>query len=149
MYLKSSNKEIKKMNIRKAGAPFQYSDGYVTFLAFLKIGFKMPYRMVQGVELRNEMEKYRLEDPKKFLNVLRAFKRYKYDDKRIVAEFSNRGSMKKERVEIEFDRCRLENRIIKAKDVLPLVEQIMRLNIGIGEILVEYWIDGLCTTAKY
>jgi hypothetical protein len=37
-FLKSSNKEIKKMNIGKVGAPFQYSDSYVRFLAFLKIG---------------------------------------------------------------------------------------------------------------
>ena len=48
-FLKSSNKEIKKMNKGKAGAPFQYSDSYVQFLAFLKIGFKIPYRMVQGI----------------------------------------------------------------------------------------------------
>ena len=87
------------------------------------------------VELRNEMEKYRLEDPKKFLNVLRALKKYKYDDKRIVAEFSNRRSMKKERQEIEFNRRRLEDRIIKVKDALPLAEQIMRLKVGIGELL--------------
>jgi hypothetical protein len=37
------------MNIGKVGAPFQYSDNYVTFLAFLKIGFKIPYGMVQGI----------------------------------------------------------------------------------------------------
>jgi hypothetical protein len=48
-FLKSSNKEIKKMNNGKVGAPFQYSDSYVQFLAFLKIGFKIPYRMVQGL----------------------------------------------------------------------------------------------------
>ena len=48
-FLKSSNKEIKKMNIGKVGAPFQYSDSYVRFLAFLKIGFKISYRMVQGI----------------------------------------------------------------------------------------------------
>jgi hypothetical protein len=48
-FLKSSNKEIKKMNIGKVGAPFQYSDSYVQFLAFLKIGFRIPYRMVQGI----------------------------------------------------------------------------------------------------
>ena len=48
-FLKSSNKEIKKMNKSKVGAPFQYSDRYVQFLSFLKIGFKIPYRMVQGV----------------------------------------------------------------------------------------------------
>ena len=56
------------------------------------------------------MDKYHLQDPKKLLNVLRALKKYKYDDKRIMAEFSIRRSMK--------------------KDVLPLAEQIMRLKIG-------------------
>jgi hypothetical protein len=48
-FLKSSNKEIRKMNNGKVGAPFRYSDSYVQFMAFLKIGFKIPYRMVQGI----------------------------------------------------------------------------------------------------
>jgi hypothetical protein len=48
-FFKSSNDEIKKMNNGKVGAPFRYSDSYVQFLAFLKIGFKIPYRMVQGI----------------------------------------------------------------------------------------------------
>jgi hypothetical protein len=48
-FLKSSNKEIKKMNVGKVGAPFHYSNTYVTFLAFLKIGFRIPYRMVRGL----------------------------------------------------------------------------------------------------
>jgi hypothetical protein len=75
-------------------------------------------------ELKSEMDKYHLEDPTKILNVLRALKKYKYDDKRIMAEFSVRRSMKKERIGIEFDRRRLEERIGKVKDVLPLAEQI-------------------------
>ena len=41
-FLRSSNKEIKKMNKGKVGAPFQYSDSYLTFLAFLKIILKFP-----------------------------------------------------------------------------------------------------------
>jgi hypothetical protein len=44
--LKSSYKEIKKMNIGKVRrAPFHYSNSYVTFLAFLNIRFKIAYRM--------------------------------------------------------------------------------------------------------
>jgi hypothetical protein len=86
-------------------------------------------------ELKNELHKYRLEDPKKFLNVLQALKKYKYDDKRIMAEFSVRRSMKKERLGIEFDRRRLEERIRKVKDVMPLAEQLIQFRIGIGEIL--------------
>ncbi|MGB8935806.1 MAG: hypothetical protein WCC17_11945 [Candidatus Nitrosopolaris sp.] len=54
---------------------------------------------------------------------VRALKKYKFDDKRIVAEFSIRRSMKKERTGIEYDRRRLEERIRKVKDVLPLAEQ--------------------------
>ena len=48
-FLKSANVEIKKMNDSKVGAPFQYGDSYSQLLAFLKIGFKIPYRTVQGI----------------------------------------------------------------------------------------------------
>jgi hypothetical protein len=48
-FLKSSNNEIKKMNQGKVGAPFEYSHSYIHFLAFLKIGFKIAYRTVQGI----------------------------------------------------------------------------------------------------
>ena len=60
-FIKSSNKEIKNMNIDKVGAPFQYSDSYVQFLAFLKIGFKIPYRMVQGI-VRGLSDYVRIEE---------------------------------------------------------------------------------------
>ena len=46
-FIRSYNEEIKNMNKDKVGAPFQYSDNYIQFLAFLKIGFKIPYRPVQ------------------------------------------------------------------------------------------------------
>jgi hypothetical protein len=45
------------MDNGKVGAPFQYSDSYVQFLAFLKIGFKITYRMVQGI-VRGLSRKY-------------------------------------------------------------------------------------------
>lgn len=49
-FLKSRSK-IKKMNKYKVGAPYQYQypHSYIQFLALLKIGFKVPYRMVQGI----------------------------------------------------------------------------------------------------
>jgi Transposase DDE domain len=37
------------MNKAEVGAQFQYSDSYIQFLAFLKIGLKIPYRTVQGI----------------------------------------------------------------------------------------------------
>ena len=69
-FLKSSNKEIKKMNIGKVGAPFQYSDSYVQFLAFLKIGFKVPYRMVQGI-VRGLSEYVRIVEEIHFTHIRR------------------------------------------------------------------------------
>jgi hypothetical protein len=49
------------MNKDKVGAPFQYSDNYIQFLAFLKIGFKIPYRTVQGI-VRGLSEYVRIEE---------------------------------------------------------------------------------------
>lgn len=69
-FLKSSNKEIKKMNIGKVGAPFQYSDSYIQFLAFLKIGFKIPYRMVQGI-VRGLSEYVRIGEEIHFTHIRR------------------------------------------------------------------------------
>jgi hypothetical protein len=37
------------MNGGKVGAPFEYSHTYIQFLAFLKTGFKIAYRTVQGI----------------------------------------------------------------------------------------------------
>ncbi|MFZ0513864.1 MAG: hypothetical protein WAM14_19820 [Candidatus Nitrosopolaris sp.] len=45
-----------------------------------------------------------LKIPRNFL-MYYELKKYKYDDKRIMAEFSIRRSMKKERLGIEFDRA--------------------------------------------
>jgi hypothetical protein len=60
-FIKSSDDEIKSMNKDKVGAPFQYSDNYIQFLAFLKIGFKIPYRTVQGI-VRGLSEYVRIEE---------------------------------------------------------------------------------------
>jgi hypothetical protein len=48
-FLGSYKKEIKNMNKGKVGAAFEYSHTYIQFLAFLKIGFKIAYRTVQGI----------------------------------------------------------------------------------------------------
>jgi hypothetical protein len=37
------------MNEGKVGAPYEYPDLYIQFLAFLKLGFRIPYRTVQGI----------------------------------------------------------------------------------------------------
>ena len=60
-FLKSANDEIKKMNKDKVGAPFQYPNSYIEFVAFLKVGFKIPYCTVQGI-VRGLSEYLRIEE---------------------------------------------------------------------------------------
>lgn len=60
-FLRSSNKEIKNMNKGKVGAPFEYSRTYIQFLAFLKTGFKISYRTVQGI-VRGLSDYIRIEE---------------------------------------------------------------------------------------
>ena len=49
------------MNQGKVGAPFEYSHSYIHFLAFIKIGFKIVYRTVQGI-VRGLSEYIRIEE---------------------------------------------------------------------------------------
>jgi len=47
-FASSWKKELKSMNRRKVGRPFDFPDTYIEFLAFIKVGFDAPYRMVEG-----------------------------------------------------------------------------------------------------
>ena len=60
-FLQSTKREIKNMNKGKVGAPFEYSGTYIQFLAFLKIGFKISYRTVQGI-IRGLSDYIRIEE---------------------------------------------------------------------------------------
>jgi len=43
------SRSLKELNCPgKLGRPFEFPDPYIEFLVFLKLGFKLPYRMVQG-----------------------------------------------------------------------------------------------------
>jgi hypothetical protein len=61
IFLKSAKDEIKKMYKGKAGAPFRYPHSNIEFVAFLKVGFKIPYRTVQGI-VRGLSEYLRIEE---------------------------------------------------------------------------------------
>src|SRR4030067_2838105 len=48
-FVKDWSHELNGMNHpNKLGRPFEFPESYISFVAFLKIGFKLPYRMVQG-----------------------------------------------------------------------------------------------------
>ena len=60
-FIKSQRRELTTMNKKKVGRPFLYPDSYVQFLAFLKIGFCISYRTVQGI-VRGLAEYIRIEE---------------------------------------------------------------------------------------
>ncbi len=45
-FIRSSYEEIKNMNKDKVGAPFQYSDNYIQFLAFLQQQIVFPWPVI-------------------------------------------------------------------------------------------------------
>ena len=60
-FIKSQRRELTNMNKKKVGRPFLYPDSYVEFLAFIKIGFSISYRTVQGI-VRGLAEYIRIEE---------------------------------------------------------------------------------------
>lgn len=44
----SWKKELKSMNRDKLGRPYKFPNSYIEFLSFIKVGFDIPYRMVEG-----------------------------------------------------------------------------------------------------
>src|SRR5437660_1412142 len=84
-----------------------------------------------------QLNKYHLssEDPDKLLTALNNVKHYRYDPKKVVAEFSNIKSLRRTERELQ-DNCKLlEERMTRCQRLLPLCEQIVRLRIGMGELL--------------
>jgi len=48
-FVRGWGRELTEMNHPgKLGRPFEFPESYIGFVSFLKIGFKLPYRMVQG-----------------------------------------------------------------------------------------------------
>jgi transposase len=47
-FASSWKKELQSMNKHKLGRPFDFPNSYIEFLSFLKVGFDIPYRMVEG-----------------------------------------------------------------------------------------------------
>ena len=88
-------------------------------------------------QLKDELNKYHLsfEDPRKLLTVLANIKGYRYDPKKIVAEFSNIKSLKRREKALQ-DNCEiLEKRMSGDRQVLPMLQRIRSMGIGIDKLL--------------
>jgi 5'-3' exonuclease len=88
-------------------------------------------------QLKAELSKYHLssDDPERLLTVLDNLKDYRYDPKKIVAEFSNIKSLK-QRVKALKDNCAMpEKRMSGDRQVIPLLQRIRSMGIGIEKLL--------------
>ena len=47
--LTSWREELDAMNREKLGRPFKFPNSYISFLAFVKVGFDIPYRTLEGI----------------------------------------------------------------------------------------------------
>jgi hypothetical protein len=47
--LKNTEKELRKMNKRKEGHPYQYPNSFIKILGIIKVKFRLPYRMTIGL----------------------------------------------------------------------------------------------------
>jgi len=72
-FIKSQRRELKSMNNNKVGRPFLYPHSYVEFLAFIKIGFSISYRTVQGI-VRGLAEYIRIMEEIHFTQLRRRIK---------------------------------------------------------------------------
>jgi hypothetical protein len=87
-------------------------------------------------QLKAELSRYHLssEDPGKLLTVLDTLKN-SLDPKKIVAEFSNIKSLKQREKALK-DNCEmLEKRMSRDRQVVPLLQQIRSMGIGIDKLL--------------
>jgi hypothetical protein len=98
--------------------------------------------------LKEELSKYRLstEDPTRLLSILRTIKQIGYDPQKIVGRFSYIESLRQTEKGLKNNCKIIEERIDRCREVLPLCEQILRLRIGIGELLAFY--TAVCEKAE-
>jgi transposase len=45
----SWREELEAMNSEKLGRPFEFPNSYISFLSFVKVGFDIPYRTLEGI----------------------------------------------------------------------------------------------------
>jgi hypothetical protein len=88
-------------------------------------------------QLKAELNKYHLssEDPQRLLAVLTNLKGYRYDPKKIVAEFSNIKSLQQREKAMKDNCAMLEKRMSGDRQVVPLLQRIRSMGIGIDKLL--------------
>jgi transposase-like protein len=88
-------------------------------------------------QMKAEMQRYGIgpEVPRKIQACFQQLKDANYDAEEVIAGYANMETLRKERMELDEERLAFEARLATVKDVLPLAEQITRLEMGISELL--------------
>jgi EAL domain-containing protein (putative c-di-GMP-specific phosphodiesterase class I) len=89
--------------------------------------------MQQSEEL--DKRELSIEHPNKLLTVLNNLKQYRYDPKRIVAEFSKIKSLEQREKALQNNCEILEKRISEDRQVLRLLQRIRSMGISIDKLL--------------
>src|SRR5207244_4791288 len=94
-------------------------------------------RIKEYRQLKEELNKRGLsiEDPERLLTILKSIKQMNYDPNQIIAEFSRIKSVRQTEKRLRANRQIFESRMARCQEVLPMSEQIVRLGIGVPELL--------------
>ena len=88
-------------------------------------------------QLKEELNKHGLsiEDPNRLLTILKSIKQLKYDPNKIIAEFSRMNSLKRTERILKNNCQILKKRMSEDRQVLPLLQRIRSMEIGIDKLL--------------
>jgi hypothetical protein len=88
-------------------------------------------------QLKEELNKRGLsiEDPDRLLTILKSIKQLKYDPNRIISEFSRVNSLRRSERILKNNCQILENQIAEYRQVLPLLQRIRVMGIGIDKLI--------------
>ena len=93
--------------------------------------------IIEYTRLKEHLSKHNLslEDTARLVSILQTIKQIGYEPKKIVAAFTSMKSLRQEERSLKSNCTMLESRMVQCREALPMCEQIVRLGVGIPELL--------------
>ncbi len=90
------------------------------------------------IQLKEHLSRHNLslEDPARLLSILETIKKIGYEPRKIVTAFASMKSLRQKERQLKNNSEILEKRMSEARQVLPLLQQIRSMGIGIDKLLV-------------
>lgn len=125
-YIKQKEEEKQRLEeeIQKAGAILEGKNLHIQTINEYK-------------QLEEELKKHGLsiEDPHMLVSLLKTIRHIGYNPQKIVSEFSRIKSIRQTEKRLRTNYKIFESRMARCQEVLPMSEQIVRLGIGVPELL--------------